>query len=73
MFEQMAQIRAEQTNNGELTEEIKEQAWKPFVAYLELFNPEKHPDRKSFTRSGFGLGMGRLIQFLLGATGVVQF
>ncbi len=73
MFKQMAQIRAEQTNNGEMSEQVKELAWKPFVSYLELFNPEKHADRKSVMRSGFGLGMGRLIQFLLGSTEVVVF
>jgi aspartyl/asparaginyl-tRNA synthetase len=73
MFKQMAQIRAEVTNNDELTEDVAELAWKPFVPYLELFNPEKHPDRRSVMRSGFGLGMGRLIQFLLGDTEVVPF
>ncbi len=73
MFKQMAQIRAEQFNAGEPTDEIVEQAWKPFVPYLELFNPERHPDRRSVSRSGFGLGMGRLTQFLLGATEVVVF
>ena len=59
MFKQMAQIRADQVADGELTEEVVAQAWQPFVGYLELFNPEKHPDRKGVTRSGFGLGMGR--------------
>lgn len=73
MFAQMAQIRADQTSGGELAPEIMEAAWKPFEPYLELFNPEKHPDRKSVMRSGFGLGMGRLIQFLLGSTEVVAF
>jgi len=73
MFMQMAQIRADQINEGELTREVEEWAWAPFVPYLELFNPEKHSNRRSVMRSGFGLGMGRLIQFLLGATGVVQF
>lgn len=73
MFEQMAQIRADQVNEGQLTKEVEDQAWAPFVSYLELFNPEKHPDRRSVMRSGFGLGMGRLIQFLLGATEVVHF
>ncbi|MHC4064136.1 MAG: amino acid--tRNA ligase-related protein [Planctomycetota bacterium] len=73
MFQQMAKIRAEQTNGGEATDEILEGAWKPFTPYLELFNPEKHPDRESVQRSGFGLGMGRLIQFLLGSTEVVPF
>lgn len=74
MFAQMAQIRAEQTSDdGELTPEIEEAAWEPFASYLELFNPEKHPDRKSVVRSGFGLGMGRLIQFLLGSTEVLAF
>jgi asparaginyl-tRNA synthetase len=73
MFKQMAQIRAEQTTNGELTPEVEDAAWQPFVPYLELFNPEKHPERRSVQRSGFGLGMGRLIQFLLGSTEVVVF
>ncbi len=71
MFKQMAQIRAEEINNAELTAEVEDAAWKPFEPYLELFNPEKHPDRRSVTRSGFGLGMGRLLQFLLGSTEVV--
>jgi len=73
MFRQIAQIRAEQSNGGELTPEVEQAAWEPFVPYLELFNPEKHPDRRRVKRSGFGLGMGRLIQFLLGATEVVAF
>jgi len=73
MFEQMAQIRASQVNGGTLTEEIIEAAWKPFVSYLELFNPENHPERKRLSRSGFGLGMGRLTQFLLGSTEVIVF
>jgi aspartyl/asparaginyl-tRNA synthetase len=73
MFKQMAQISANELNNGELTEEVAEAAWKPFVAYLELFNPEKHPGRKSVMRSGFGLGMGRMLQFLLGETAVISF
>lgn len=73
MFQQMAQIRADQTNDGTLTPEVEEAAWQPFVPYLELFNPEKHCDRRGVARSGFGLGMGRLIQFLLGATEVVPF
>lgn len=73
MFKQMVQIRADQTNHGQVTPEVEQAAWKPFVPYLELFNPEKHPGRKSVIRSGFGLGMGRLIQFLLGDTKVVVF
>ncbi len=73
MFKQMAQIRAEQTNDGELTPDIEQEAWAPFVPYLELFNPETHPDRRSVQRSGFGLGMGRLVQFLLGSTEVISF
>jgi aspartyl/asparaginyl-tRNA synthetase len=73
MFKQMAQIRAQQTNNGDLTPEVEEAAWKPFVPYLELFNPEKNPGRRGVKRSGFGLGMGRLLQFLLGSTEVVPF
>lgn len=73
MFQQMAQIRADQVNNGELTPEIEQAAWQPFVSYLELINPEKHPERRSVQRSGFGLGTGRLMQFLLGSTEVVAF
>jgi aspartyl/asparaginyl-tRNA synthetase len=73
MFKQMAQIRAERTNNGDLTPEIEDAAWQPFVPYLELFNPEKHPQRRSVQRSGFGLGMGRLLQFLQGSTEVLAF
>lgn len=73
MFKQMAQIRADQTNAGELTAEVEDAAWQPFVPYLELFNPEQHAARRGVQRSGFGLGMGRLIQFLLGATEVVAF
>ncbi len=44
-----------------------------FVPYLELFNPQEHPNRRGVMHSGFGLGMGRLIQFLLGATEVIVF
>lgn len=73
MFKQMAEIRAEQTGYDEPTDEVNEAAWKPFAPYLELFNPEKHSDRKGVTRSGFGLGMGRLLQFLLSSTEVVTF
>lgn len=76
MFRQMVDIRKEQygySEDVETPERVKEDAWKPFVAYLELFNPEKHPDRANVERSGFGLGMGRLIQFLLGSTAVVPF
>lgn len=73
MFQQMAQIRADQANDGELTPEVEQAAWQPFVPYLELFNLEKHPERRSVARSGFGLGMGRLIQFLLGSTEVAVF
>lgn len=73
MFKQMVQIRAAETNNGEVTPDVEEAAWRPFVPYLELFNPEKHPGRRSVKRSGFGLGMGRLVQFLLGSTEVVVF
>jgi asparaginyl-tRNA synthetase len=73
MFRQMTQIRAERVNNCGVNEEVVEAAWKPFTPYLELFNPEKNPDNKSVQRSGFGLGMGRLIQFLLGSTEVVSF
>jgi len=73
MFKQMVEIREEyEKDKYSSTEELKDAAWKPFVSYLELFNP-KNPDRKSVTRSGFGLGMGRLIQFLLGSTEVVPF
>ncbi len=73
MFKQMSEIRAERVNSGELTDEVAEAAWKPFAPYLELFNPETHPNRQSVQRSGFGLGMGRLLQFLLGSTEVVVF
>lgn len=73
MFQQMAQLRADQVNNGELSPAVELAAWQPFVPYLELFNPEKNPARKSVKRSGFGLGLGRLIQFLLGATEVIPF
>ncbi len=71
MFKQMTEIRAGEINNGEVTADIEAAAWEPFESYLELFDPEKHADRKSVTRSGFGLGMGRLLQFLLGSTEVV--
>ena len=62
MFRQMAQIRSAMSGYSDdipIPKTVMEAAWKPFVSYLELFNPEKHPDRKSVTRSGFGLGMGR--------------
>ena len=73
MFKQMAQIRADQANDGQLGPEVIDAAWRPFTPYLELFNPEKHPNRRSVQRSGFGLGMGRLVQFLLGSTEVLAF
>lgn len=73
MFKQMVEIRALEMNGGDATPEVETAAWQPFVPYLELFNPEKHPDRRSVMRSGFGLGMGRLMQFLLGETEVVTF
>ncbi len=81
MFQQMAQIRAEQigfqknipATDVELTEQILEDAWKPFESYLELFNPKTHPKSQGVQRSGFGLGMGRLVQFLTGSTRVLVF
>ncbi len=73
MFDQMVTIRAEQVNGGTVSDDVVESAWKPFVPYLELFNPEKHSDRRRVSRSGFGLGMGRLAQFLLGSTEVIVF
>lgn len=76
MFDQMAQIRSTQSGYSEdmeIPEKVLAAAWQPFVPYLELFNPEEHSDRQGVTRSGFGLGMGRLIQFLLGSTSVVVF
>lgn len=69
MFKRMAQIRSKRSGCSDdmpIPEKILEAAWKPFVSYLELFNLELHPDRVNVIRSGFGLGMGRLIQFLLG-------
>ncbi|MGD8453862.1 MAG: hypothetical protein PVJ57_18765 [Phycisphaerae bacterium] len=73
MFRQMAQIRADQVSGGEVAPAVEEAAWQPFVPYLELFNVEKHPKHRGVQRSGFGLGMGRLIQFLLGSTEVAMF
>lgn len=76
MFDQMAKIRSSQLGYSadmEIPEKVLDAAWQPFVPYLELFNPKDHPTRQSVTRSGFGLGMGRLIQFLLGSTSVVVF
>ena len=76
MFQQMAQIRSTQMGYSEdmdIPESVMKGAWAPFAPYLELFNPEKHPDRTSVQRSGFGLGMGRLVQFLLGSTEVIVF
>jgi aspartyl/asparaginyl-tRNA synthetase len=76
MFQQMASIRSRQmgySEDMEIPEQVLEDAWKPFVPYLELFNPDKHPDRQSVQRSGFGLGLGRLVQFALGSTAVVSF
>jgi len=76
MFAQMSRIRATQmgiNENESVPANVVEESWAPFVPYLELFNTEKHSERQSVTRSGFGLGMGRLIQFLLGSTEVVVF
>lgn len=74
MFEQMVEIRNKyEGHKYKNEEELHDAALKPFKCYLELFNPEKHPERKSVTRSGFGLGMGRLLQFLLGRSTIVIF
>ena len=76
MFQQMTDIRKSSygfSEDMDTPKQVVEDAWKPFVPYLELFNPEEHPDRTSVQRSGFGLGMGRLIQFLLGSTSVISF
>lgn len=73
MFKQMIDIRSDQLKmRGEnLTkEEVAKAAFKPFSAYLNLF---KESNYKNLSRSGFGLGMGRLIQFLLGSTRVIVF
>jgi asparaginyl-tRNA synthetase len=72
MLSQMAEVRANQYKTT-VNKVIEEAALQPFVSYLELFNPTKHPSRKSVMRSGFGLGMGRLIQFLLGTESVIVF
>lgn len=68
MLSQMAKIRAEQTNGGIMTDDIIKASLLPFKSYLNLFDTHK-----SVIRSGFGLGMGRLIQFLIGSTRVVTF
>jgi aspartyl/asparaginyl-tRNA synthetase len=74
MFKQMVQIRQDYytEQGGELAEKTPDQveadAFCPFEPYLKLFE-----NNKDVTRSGFGLGMGRLIQFLLGSTNVVSF
>ncbi len=73
MFEQMAQIRADETANGVVTSNIQNKALLPFMPYLNLFDPTRHSDRAGVKRSGFGLGMGRLIQFLIGSSEVVVF
>jgi aspartyl/asparaginyl-tRNA synthetase len=78
MLQQMIKIRAEQINDGIVTDEIKAASLKPFESYLQLFDPISNNGRsdQQFTysiRSGFGLGMGRLIQFLLGSTLIVPF
>lgn len=76
MFRQMANIRAEiegYSANDSIPVQVLDTAWRPFTPYMELFNPETHPDRTSFKRSGFGLGMGRLVQFLLGEHTIITF
>lgn len=76
MFYQMSVIRSRYmgfSDNDPLSKTAKEEAWKPFMPYLELFNPEIHPDRQNIKRSGFGLGMGRLVQFLLGRHRIIVF
>ena len=72
MFAQMVELRAKH-HNTTITPKIKEDAWQPFDSYMELFNPIKHPGRRNVMRSGFGLGMGRLIQFILGVESVIVF
>lgn len=76
MFKQMVNLRAQRlgwSDHDPIPDDIVESSWKPFEPYLDLFNPEKHPCWENVTRSGFGLGMGRLIQFLSGKTTVVPF
>jgi len=76
MLDQLATIRARTHGYSEdipVPDSVLESACKPFVSYIELFNPEIHPDYESVARSGFGLGMGRLMQFLLGSTSVIKF
>lgn len=73
MFEQMTDIRSKyEGHKYDNEEQLHEAALKPFKCYLELFNP-KNSSRKGVMRSGFGLGMGRLIQFLMGSTEIVVF
>lgn len=68
MMSQMAEVRAQYLNQPKVTSEIFEDAYKPFVPYLDLFR-----SGKKVMRSGFGLGMGRLIQFLVKSPNVIQF
>jgi len=75
MFQQMTKIRADQTNGGVVNTKVEQASWAPFVSYLNLSSDDKRGCRSHNTliRSGFGLGMGRLIQFLLGSTEIVVF
>ncbi|MHA2281523.1 MAG: amino acid--tRNA ligase-related protein [Promethearchaeota archaeon] len=73
MFNQMAQIRHQEmgySDDTPMPDSVVEGALKPFLPYLYLF---KCPGHQSVQRSGFGLGMGRLVQFLLGSTAVTVF
>lgn len=68
MFKQMCEVRANYTNNGEITKEVEDASWKPFAPYIDLF--KKH---SGVTRSGFGLGLGRLVQYLVQSSNVIPF
>ena len=56
-------IERKDVGSGEKAEQIITNAFEP---YFKLFDKEPHD------RAGFGMGVGRLAQFLLGATRIVE-
>jgi len=65
MYEQLKErlVSREDVMDEDGAEKIIKDAFEP---YFKLFDEEPHD------RAGFGLGMGRLVQFLLGRTSIVE-
>lgn len=63
MFNQLLERLAEKLNDEDKAREVIDEAFTP---YFELFDDEPHD------RAGYGLGTGRLAQFLLGVNRIVE-